>query len=234
MPNISYVSKGEGDIILFLHGWGQNKEMMLPLVEQIKNKYKCIVLDLPGFGDSCFNGEKKLEEYLKNLREFLKSNNILPKYIIGHSFGGKLATMYYLKYRDISGLVIIASPLLKPNRNIKYYYKIYTYKLKKIMNIRNNNKGSEDYKNCSEDMKSFFVDVVNTHLDKQIKDISIPTLLIWGEKDKKVPLNKGKKLEKKIVNSELFVQKGGHFAYLDNIQFTKLIIQRFLRRNKSG
>lgn len=232
MPNISYVCKGEGDVILFLHGWGQNKEMMLPLIEELEHKYKCIILDLPGFGESSYSGEKTIEEYVINLRTFLENNDLLPKCIVGHSFGGKLAALYYLKYRDIDKLIIISSPLLKPKRTIKYYLKVCLYKLKKKLKLNINSSGSEDYKNCKNEMKSFFVNVVNTHLDKQVENILIPTLLIWGDKDDKVPLNKGKRLKQKIGNSSLYVQKGGHFAYLENIQFTKLIIQQFLRRNK--
>ena len=232
MSRISYVSIGEGDTILFLHGWGQNKEMMLPLIDELKYKYRCVILDLPGFGNSLFNNAKTIEKYLEDIREFLAEENIFPKYIVGHSFGGKLAALYYLKYKDLERLVIIASPLLKPKRTIKYYYKIYMHKLKKKLGIKGNN-GSDDYKNCCSKIKPLFINIVNTHLDKIISKITIPTLLIWGDKDRKVPLNRAKKIKKKLVNSELCVENGGHFAYLDNIHFTRLVIQKFLRRNSS-
>ena len=108
MPkSIKYVSYGKGDIILFLHGWGQNKEMMIPLVEELKENYQCVILDLPGFGESRFNGATNMDEYTCELRKFLEENNMLPKYIVGHSFGGKLCIQYYLKYKDILNLPII-------------------------------------------------------------------------------------------------------------------------------
>ena len=37
MPNISYIKEGKGEVILLLHGWGQNKEMMLPLIDNLKD-----------------------------------------------------------------------------------------------------------------------------------------------------------------------------------------------------
>ena len=157
--------------------------------------------------------------------------NCLPKYIIGHSFGGKVALNYCLKYNDLSKLVIVASPILRPKRTLKYYYKIYKYKLKKRLKLCLKNQGSEDYKDCKNNMKNFFVKVVNTHYDKEVVNVEIPTLLIWGADDDKVPLNKAKKINKKIVNSDLYIEKGGHFAYLENIEFTRLIIQKFLRRS---
>lgn len=230
MPNIAYIDKGEKEVIVFFHGWGQNKEMMQPLIDNLKHKYRCIILDLPGFGNSSFDDSKNIDEYIKNLREFFNKENITPKYIIGHSFGGKLAINYYLKYKDIKGLVIISSPILKPRRTIKYYYKVYLHKLKKKFNLKTYNSGSEDYKKCSSNMKRFFINVVNTHYNKKVKEIDIPTLLIWGNKDNKVPLNKAKKLNRKLKDSKLVIVKGGHFAYLENIEFTRLTIQKFLRR----
>ena len=230
MPNISYIEEGKGDIILFLHGWGQNKEMMYPIISELKEKYKCVVLDLPGFGKSLFDNSKDIEEYVSSIRCFLEKNGLLPKYIVGHSFGGKLALEYYFKYKDIDKMVFIASPILKPKRSIKYYYKVYKYKILKKINIVSKNVGSEDYKNCKKEMKSFFVKVVNTHYDKKVKDINIPVLLIWGDKDNQVKLDKGKKLNKIIKSSQLYILKGSHFAYLDNIEFTKLVIQKFIRR----
>ena len=230
MPNnISCVVEGKGDIILFLHGWGQSKESMIPLIETLKNKYKCVLIDLPGFGKSDFNNVKNIEEYTEYIRKFLEDNNLLPKYIVGHSFGGKVAVEYYLKYKDIDKLFVIASPILKPKRHLNYYYKIIKYKLKKHLKIKGN-EGSEDYKNCPKKMKSFFVNVVNTHYDKLVRNIQIPVILIWGKDDEKVPLKKACELNKKLKNSELYIMNGDHFAYIKNIEFTRLVIQKHLRR----
>lgn len=232
MPkNINYIAKGKGEVILFLHGWGQNITMMEPLIEDLKNNYKCVVLDLPGFGESCFNNTSNISAYTENIRMFLKEKNLLPKYIVGHSFGGKVALEYYLKYRDLSKLVIIASPLLKPKRNLVYYFKIYKYKLtKKIIKYNKEKIGSNDYKECSKEMKNFFISVVNEHYNNCIKQIDIPVLLLWGNKDRKVPVNKGKRLNKEIKNSELHIIRGDHFAYLENLMYTKLTLNKFFRR----
>lgn len=229
MPTITYVDEGFGEVILFLHGWGQNKEMMLPLIEELKCNYRCIVLDLPGFGESPFNDAETLNLYTEKLNEFLKGKGIKPTYIVGHSFGGKVAVNYILKYGGVKGLILLASPILKPKRTVKYFFNIYKYKFKKKLNLAIKEYGSYDYKNCSKNMKSFFVNVVNTHFDKSIRLIESPVLLIWGNKDDKVPLSKAKLLNKKLKNSKLYIQKGGHFAYLENIEFTRLIIQQFIR-----
>ena len=114
MPKLDYFIIGKGPILLFLHGWGQNKEMMMPLAKQLEKKYTCIFIDMPGFGNSEFNNEKDIDEYVKTIHDFLCYKlYITPKYIVGHSFGGKVAIGYHLRY-GVKGVVLIASPVLKP------------------------------------------------------------------------------------------------------------------------
>ena len=228
MP-ISYMIEGKGDQILFLHGWGQSKELMIPLIDELKNKYSCILVDLPGFGDSAFNNAKNICEYTKKFHNFLISKKLAPKYIVGHSFGGKVAVEYLNKYNGVEKLVLIASPVLKQKKSVKVRLKIVRYKINKFLCRNKKSDGSEDYKNCPKGMKNFFVSVVNTNYDKDIKDIKIPVLIIWGNKDKKVSVKDAYKLNKIIENSVLHIQEGDHFSYLENIDLTKLAIQKFLR-----
>lgn len=232
MPSLDYFILGEGPVVLLLHGWGQNKEMMLPIANKLKKNYKCIGVDMPGFGNSEYNEEANLDEYCKTISDFLLFKlHLKPKYIIGHSFGGKVAINYYLKYRNIKAISLIASPILKPKRSIKYYIKVILYKLKKKLNIKNN-MGSEDYLATKDSMKKFFINVVNTHFNKKIKYINIPILLIASKKDNKVEYRKIKKLHKILKTSRLRVIKGDHFAYLDNENIVSLEINNFIKENE--
>lgn len=231
MPSLDYFVIGQGPAVLFLHGWGQNKEMMIPLANKLKRRYKCIFIDMPGFGKSDFNDEKNLDEYCRNIHDFLLVKlHVKPKYIVGHSFGGKVAFNYYLKYKNIKGITLIASPVLKPKRSVKFYYNLCLYKIKKSLKL-NSNMGSEDYKN-SKQMKNFFVNVVNTHYDKYIHKIDVPVLLIYSKEDKKVDFVKAKKLERKLDKVRLRVIKGDHFAYLNNEHLVSMEINNFVKENE--
>ena len=235
MPNLDFFITGNGPVILFLHGWGQNKEMMTPLIETLKNRYTCIALDMPGFGNSDFNNEKNIDEYTKNIHDFLLYKlHITPSYIVGHSFGGKVAINYHLKY-GVKGISLIASPILKVKRKFSYYLKVFLYKLKKKLHIKDLNAGSEDYKNTKKEMKSFFVSVVNTHFNSEIKKVKIPILLVYSKEDEKVSLKEGVKLEKRLLRGKLRVIKGDHFAYLTNREIVSSVINNFFKeREKYG
>ena len=225
MPNLDFFIEGKGPVVLFLHGWGQNKEMMYPLIKVLRNKYTCVAIDMPGFGNSEFNHSKDISEYARSIHDFLINKNIKVSYIIGHSFGGKVALEYHLLF-GVKSIAFIASPLLKPKRSLKCYFSILLYKIKKRLKF-NTNMGSEDYKNTSSEMKGFFIKVVNTHYNKIIKRLRIPVLLVYSKEDEKVSFANAKKINKKLLRSKLRVINGDHFAYLSNREIIGIEINDF-------
>ena len=50
---INYKLIGEGkETVLFLHGWGANLNSFLFCENALKNNYKLLLVDFPGFGES--------------------------------------------------------------------------------------------------------------------------------------------------------------------------------------
>lgn len=79
--------------ILFLHGWGSNKDIMKSAFSSYLKDYRHIYLDMSGFGKSSNNYVLTTNDYSKITKEFLKSINSNCEVIFGHSFGGKVATL---------------------------------------------------------------------------------------------------------------------------------------------
>ena len=53
--DISYKVVGEGDPIIFIHGIGSRKYSWKGIINELKEKFLCIIYDLRGHGDSKFN-----------------------------------------------------------------------------------------------------------------------------------------------------------------------------------
>jgi pimeloyl-ACP methyl ester carboxylesterase len=49
---VNYVQKGKGIDLVFLHGWGQNIEMMMPCADHFEQDFRVTVLDFQGHGES--------------------------------------------------------------------------------------------------------------------------------------------------------------------------------------
>jgi len=226
--SINLETHGKGKIVIFLHGWGGNLHSLYPVARQLN--YKTVLIDLPGFGQSDIpNSPISSFEYASIIQKLIESSGINKAVLIGHSFGGKIATIIASKNPEwLKGLVLISSPGVKLKKPLFVQLKKYTYiVLKKIISIFPNNEkileklrnlfGSEDFKNSKGIMRETLKIVVNEDISNILREIKSKTLLIWGKKDRDVPLKVGIKFNELIKNSKLIVyENAAHFPYLEN------------------
>ena len=225
----------DGKPILYLHGWGQNIEMMEPIAKPLKDTHRLIIIDLPGFGKS---DEPEtawtLDEYVEMLSSLLKELNIDKPSLIGHSFGGKISLLYASK-NEVDKMILLASPykvkIKKQSLKVKLLKKAATIPgLGNIAEKMKKHLGSTDYKNASPIMREILVKHVNTDLTEVAKKIKCPTFIIWGTNDEAVPVEDAYELEKLIKDSGLTIYEGcTHYAYLERLGQTNAIIKSFMK-----
>ncbi|WP_103642098.1 alpha/beta fold hydrolase, partial [Campylobacter concisus] len=96
-------------VVLFLHGWGANKEIMKKAFGHYLNDFCHVYIDMPGFGKSSIFKPLKTSDYAKIVANFCDELQIKPDIIAGHSFGGKVATLLkppYLVLLSSAGIVV--------------------------------------------------------------------------------------------------------------------------------
>lgn len=229
--NIAYDDRGEGRPILLLHGWGGSGASFAPVADFLVGKgFRAVSIDFPGHGASSEPPAAwSVTEYAALTKKFIDVLGIFGCGAVAHSFGGRVAIYLSSEYGDIfSKQVLTDAAGIRPRRKLKYYVKVYAYKLgKKLSGItwlrkafkldeKLKNAGSADYRALSGTMRGTFSRVVNQDLTPRLKRITIPTLLVWGDKDEETPLYMAKIMEKQIKDAGLVVFEGaGHFSYLD-------------------
>lgn len=243
--NINYEITGQGDPVILLHGWLCSLETMKPIANALQN-YKVYNVDLPGFGKSdMIKKPFNTNDFGDFLNKFIKYLKIENPILIGHSNGGRTILNYAGRnLGSIKKIVLIDSSGIKPKRKLNYYIKIYTFKiLKKFLGIFpdvemfNNIRervlgkfGSTDYKNSPELLRKTMSTIINEDQTEIMKNIKVPTLLLWGENDTDTPIQDAKIMEKEIKNASLIEIKGaGHFSYLDSYNQCIEIIKQFIK-----
>jgi len=231
--SLNYEILGEGAPILLLHGWGANIQAMRPIADCVARLgYSAVLFDFPGFGDSgALDKPWTVDDYAHITRGFMGEINIYGCDVIGHSHGGRVAIRLASEDKALfDRLVLVDAAGIKPRRGVKYYAKVYSYKLgKRLSKVkwldrlfsiskRQRSAGSEDYKALDSDaMRKTFVNLVNEDLRDCVKKIENETLLVWGSEDKDTPLYMARYMEKHIKNAGLALLDGaGHFSYADN------------------
>lgn len=216
--------RGEGQGILLLHGWGQNMYMMKFIQDDLCQRFKVVNVDLPGFGKSSEpNFSWGIIDYTNAMKELMDLYNIKKPIIIAHSFGARIALQYALKF-PVKAMILTGAAGIRKKHDMKYKVRVKIYKILKRFPFAVS-MGSPDYQNASAIMKGVLVKCVNDDISEQLKDIHVPTMLVWGKKDAETPLWMGKQMHKEIPNSKFIcIENEGHFAYFtQGIRFLRIV-----------
>lgn len=243
-----YNVEGEGVPFILMHGWGCNSSTLASIANAITPGFKVINVDFPGFGSS---DEPKtvwgILDYTAALEALVKAEQITePPILLGHSFGGRVGIVYASRNK-VRKLILVDSAGIRPRHSLKYYFKVYSYKVIKhllptilgkkgeiILDKYRSKSGSSDYNNATPMMRAILSKVVNEDLKHLMPVIKAPTLLIWGEKDTATPLSDAKIIENLIPDAGLVsFPNCGHYSFLENpIQF-KAVLNSFIKEDRN-
>ena len=228
---------------MLLHGWGCSGKTMEPLAQYLSYRFRAITFDFPGHGETPEPDVPwSVTEYADFTVKLIEKLGIAPCHVIAHSFGCRVAILLSANRPELVGKLLMtgAAGLIK-KRTLKYYVKVYAYKLgKRLAKIgpldrmlglskKARNAGSEDYRALSDNMKGTFVRVVNQNLFEFLGKIRSETLLVWGGADTETPLEFGRIMKREIPDSALVVFDGaGHFAFLEQFPRFCAVCKYFL------
>jgi proline iminopeptidase len=156
--------KSKDKAIIFLHGGPSGNSTLFEYTtakKLAKKGFYVIVYDRRGEGRSIDSlATFTYQEYFNDLNNIYKTYDIRKANIIGHSFGGLVATLFSEKYPQKVESLILAAALFSQQETydniLKSVNEIYinsndTFKLKKIKDLKNLDNNSAEYrKSCFE------------------------------------------------------------------------------------
>ncbi len=197
--------------ILILHGWGANKELMKQAFGVYFGDFRHIYIDLPGFGKSTNEYVLTTSDYFEIIKEFLKSIEMSVDAVIGHSFGGKVATLLNPK-----NLILLSSSGIPQGKSTKVKTKIVLAKI--LRPILGDGLveyfKSDDAKGMPKNMYETFKNVVDEDFSEQFSKATSKTLIFWGKNDTATPINSGQKIHGLVKNSKFYELDGDHYFFL--------------------
>jgi len=98
---LAYLDVGQGDVVLMIHGNMSSSIHYEPLISRISDKYRCIAVDLRGFGDSSYNQRfDTLDELAEDVNLLLEKLEIPSVYLVGWSNGGGVSLKLCAKHPE--------------------------------------------------------------------------------------------------------------------------------------
>ncbi len=233
--------------VLILHGWSLSSDRYIPLIQELSRMgYSAYTPDLPGF-DKTSTPKKPLHlsDYVEFVETYIKKQTIVNPIIIGHSFGGRIAVKYASMHEhSLLGIILSGTPGYPSVRKWKWYLSYLISKLgnmffslpyfhgheEKIRSWFYTIIGARDYTRASGVMRETFKNIVSEKLHGYMKQIHIPSLLLWGERDILVPLWVARKMHNTLINSTVVViNNDGHNVIITNPKQIAQEVHRFIQ-----
>lgn len=252
---IYYEIKGEGKPIVFIHGFSEDHNSFRIQQRALSMKYKIITYDLRGHGLSYMNNyDLTIERLAIDLHEFIEYLNIDDIILVGWSMGVSIIFEYIKLFGldKVSKLCLIdkgPKPLNDSNWNLGLYHGKYTieHAMEDLTLIKNNwlgfaekfikimspNFTEKQFQIAMEKIKknspNIMYSIWNSMIEKDyrgiLKDINIPTLIIFGGMSTLYSVKVGEYLNRNIKNSQLIIfDDCTHLLVLENpIRFNKVL-----------
>lgn len=214
-----FVKQGDGQPVVYLHGWGCDGSVFLPIVNRLPN-YANYLVDFNGFGRSDPPPEDgwTVADYAECVREFLLEQGLSAVTVVAHSFGCRVALVLAATYPELVARMLLVAPAGLRRFSLSRWWKVRVYKLSKAIakfsgRTPTEKYASDDYANCSPAMRRTFVKVINQDLSFYAKRICCPVIIVNGREDEATPLTHAKRLNRLIAHCSLVEIEGDHFAF---------------------
>lgn len=200
-------NKSEKNMV-FLHGWGSNKELMQTAFKEVFLDFNHYYIDLPGFGRSPNNTALFTQDYAQIIKLFLTQIHIKADVVVGHSFGGKVAMLLE------SEIILLSSAGILEPKPFKVKLKIFFAKMLKQLHLKGDFLRSKDALNLNLGMYQTFKNVVDEDFSSIFSNFKHKASIFWGKEDKATSLASGEKISKLIKNSRFYPLEGDHYFFM--------------------
>jgi pimeloyl-ACP methyl ester carboxylesterase len=226
----AYWDVGNGPPILFLHGFMGRAENWRSLVQQLYPDYRCVCVDMLGFGDSSRPPIRyDIATLVAFVHRFANTLGINPCVVTGHSLGGWVASAYALSHPDaVRGLVLAAPAGIRDDsfcgrydawRPLLWQTPVVDWALQLAtpLAIAFGKQSELNWLrwvrwelNTQPAPRSFLLDRLRPEdaidtVEKDIHRLQTPTLVIAGERDKTIPLWHAQTYATEIPDAQLVV-----------------------------
>jgi len=187
--------------ILFLHGWGGNRESLRGIATLFQHTHCVHLLDLPGFGDAPAPPDSwGTIEYADLVQQYILDKVQAPVMLVGHSFGGRVSVRLASRRLSlIQEVVLIGVPgLPQPALSRRKLRSAAIRLLRRLLiavkplagdaGVRwhTDRFGSKDYLAAGQ-LRSVLVRTVTEDLTESASNMACRTLLVWGTEDAEAP-----------------------------------------------
>jgi pimeloyl-ACP methyl ester carboxylesterase len=257
--DLAYVDAGQGPPLLFVHGIGGDWRTWEPVLLPLAARHRVIAVDLPGHGGSAKGaGDYSLGGMANVLRDLMGALEVERATLAGHSLGGGIAMQFAYQYPErCERLVLVSSGGLGPDVGLllrlatlpgsEVFLSLAAPAARSVIDFA---AGAGRFLDAAFFGRAFAAlaepetraaflgtlrGVVGTRgqlvdaRDRLYLAESMPTLIVWGERDAVIPVDHAHAAHEAMPGSRLEVfDDAGHVPQLDDPERFVATVEAFL------
>ena len=222
--------------LLLIHGTSSSLRTWDGVTAQLKNQYRIIRFDLPGFGltGPNQNHDSTTRYYNEVIDSLLRALQISRVIIVGNSLGGAIATQYAIyQPAKVRGLVLVDAAGLPPAKKttgaigfklaqMPVINQLLTKITPRVLVKKSLEDAYGDIGKVTDSLTAQYFDMLTREGNRkalvdrmrqgwQVTDgnfltkVEAPTLIVWGSKDRLIPVENAALFQQKIKNSQVHI-----------------------------
>lgn len=253
-PAIAVDHAGKGDVLVLMHGIGGNRTNWTRQVKVFSEYFHVIAWDARGYGDSDdYEGPLDFSDFARDLSKVLDHFGAASAHIAGLSMGGRIAQDFAALFpQRVKTLTLIATHSGFQTFSPEEQEKFVRLRLKPLVeegkepadiapivarSLLSPHASEDNYRELVASMaalhKDSYVKTVqsSTGFDRssELKNITAPTKLIYGENDPLTPAAFGEGMAEKIKHARYaIIPKAGHLINIEQPEAFNACLLEFL------
>lgn len=102
-----------GPLAVLVHGWSSSSYTWKAVLGQLSRRYRCLAVDLPGFGQSPPPSQPPtIAGYADLVAQIIEQNSDRAALVLGHSMGGQIVATLALRHAPLVERMVLLNPAI--------------------------------------------------------------------------------------------------------------------------
>lgn len=214
--SVAYYNIGKGNnTLIFIHGLSSYIPAWLKLIPLLQNQFRCIAIDLPGYGKSSARiHDGSITFYTNVISSLIRKLKLENVTLVGHSMGGQISIASALKFPSLISRLVLLAPagfetfskkeksLIKKYNTDQLYYSAsdddilasfrsnffkMNNEVKPMIDDRINMKHWKNFGDYCRIVANSLNGLLDYPVNDKLKEIKQPALIFFGKNDKWIP-----------------------------------------------
>jgi pimeloyl-ACP methyl ester carboxylesterase len=121
--DLHYIDEGQGDVIVFVHGTPEWSFGYRDLVKHLRQSFRCIAIDLLGFGlsDKPQHADYSCQAHAARFEKFMATLGMKKISLVANDFGGGIALSYALNHPEHIDKIVLFNTWMWSLKNDRHY-----------------------------------------------------------------------------------------------------------------